>query len=83
MAQAVSLIRTQPISRASTKTGLVCEEGRMRSATQLLRSTWASNDTDRIAPSAGISWRATALPFTTSSSGTLRESPMRARSRSH
>ena len=43
----------------STKIGLVCDDGRMRSATQLLWSIFASKATGRSFPSATISVRAT------------------------
>ena len=54
----------------------------MRSATQLLRSIGSRTRPARILPSASISCFATGRPLTTTSTGTLRVLPMRARSRS-
>src|SRR5262249_32019473 len=53
----------------STNTGLVWLDGRIRSATQLDRSTGTSKLTSRSLPSASTSLRATGLPFTTTSTG--------------
>jgi hypothetical protein len=66
----------------STKIGLVCADGSILTATQLLFSIATSNATSRTCPSASTFFRATASPFTTSSTGTSRVSPMRARSTS-
>ncbi len=47
-----------------TKTGLVCEEKRMRRATQLERSSLWVKVMGRIIPSASMIWRAAATPLT-------------------
>jgi hypothetical protein len=59
---------------------LVCDEGRIRSATQLLWVIGTSKETLPRLPSAAISFRATAFPLTITSTGTFRESPILARS---
>ena len=64
----------------STNIGLVCADGSILTATQLLFAMAASNATSRICPSASTFLRATGSPFTTSSTGTSRVSPIRARS---
>src|SRR5437773_10023756 len=53
-----------------TKMGFVCEEPKMRTASQLLRSTRASKLTSWMVPSARISFRAMGLPFMTNSTCT-------------
>src|SRR6516165_8736243 len=66
----------------STKTGLVWLDGKTRRHTQLLLLRGTRNVTSCSLPSATISLRSTATPLTTTSTGTLRVSPTRARSTS-
>ena len=61
--------------------GLVWDEGSIRTASQLLSASGTSNETSRSVPSAVTVWRAATRELTTSSTGTSREEPMRARSR--
>ena len=61
----------------STKMGLECEEPKIRTASQLLRSIGSSNAISCTLPSARISLRATGFPFITSSTATRRVFPMR------
>jgi len=63
-------------------TGFVCDEDRMRTAIQRSFSIATSNTTSRSCPSAVTFLVATTLPLTTSSTGTSRVWPMRARSTS-
>src|SRR5208283_3127915 len=70
------------LSTTTTKTGLVCEEGRTRSAIQLDFLTGTSKATSWKAPSASISALAAGYALTTISMGTFRLWPIRARSMS-
>jgi hypothetical protein len=66
----------------TTHTGFVWLDGRIRRQTQLLSFTGTRKVTSRSVPSASTSCRATGRPLTTTSTGTVRVSPTRARSRS-
>src|SRR6516162_6035804 len=66
----------------STNTGLVWLDGKTRRQTQLLALIGTENDTACGVPSAMISFFAPATPLPTTSTGTFRPSPWRARSRS-
>src|SRR5262249_9246992 len=66
----------------TTNTGLVCDDGKTRSATQLDFWIGTSNETPSMLPSAVTSVLATGRPLTRTSTGILRVSPIRARSRS-
>jgi hypothetical protein len=66
----------------SANTGLLCDEGRIRAAIQLLRSIGTSNVSVRSVPSACSFCVATGAPLTMISTGTSMLVPIRARSRS-
>src|SRR5947207_15119919 len=70
------------LSPTITKIGLVCDEGRIRAAIQLLRSMATSNARSRGCPSATTLFDPATLPLTTISTVTSRLLPARARSMS-
>ena len=63
-----------------TKSGLVWDDPKIRTATQLLRSTGTLKARRLTLPSATIVLRAAGVPLTINSTGTSRELPRRARS---
>src|SRR6059058_58206 len=76
------LLARTGLSSTSTQTGFVWLDGKTRRHTHELLSTGTVNVTSCSLPSATISFLATALPLTTTSTGTLRVLSMRERSRS-
>src|SRR5438093_4238332 len=67
-------------SPTRTNTGLVWLEGKILRQTQLLSLMGTSKVTSCSEPSASISFLSTAWPLTTTSTGTFRVAPIRARS---